>query len=160
MAVRPVRIAVVGERQASPAALRAAEEVGSEIARRGGVLICGGMEGVMEAAARGCTAAGGTVVGVIPTSSATDANPHVTIPIVTGMGEGRNIIIARSAQAVIAIGGSYGTLSEIAFALRLEIAVIGLDTWSLTRPGQTADPICRATSPIDAVDRAWAALKR
>lgn len=160
MTARPVRIAVVGERQAPEALLRVAEQVGDQIARRGGVLVCGGMGGVMEAASRGCAAAGGTVVGILPTPCAADANPHVTIPIVTGMGEGRNIIIARSAQALIAIGGSFGTLSEIAFALRLEVPVIGLDTWSVTRPGQTADPIVRASSPTDAVEQAWSAVLR
>lgn len=157
MSDRPLRIAVVGEREASHETLQRAEEVGTEIGRRGGILICGGMGGVMEAASRGCARAGGVVAGVLPTSSSADANPHVGIPIVTGMGEGRNIIIVRSAHAVIAVGGSYGTLSEIAFALRLEIPVVGLDTWTVARPGQTADPIIRAQSPLEAVELAWAA---
>ena len=150
-----VRIAVVGERDASPELARAAEEIGREIARRGGVLVCGGMGGVMEAAARGASQAGGTVVGIIPTESAKDANPYVTIPIVTGMAEGRNIIVVRSAQAVIAVGGAYGTLSEIALALRLGIPVVGYQTWTLDKAGLDSDPIIRAKRPTDAVEQAW-----
>ncbi|MBV8670015.1 MAG: LOG family protein, partial [Candidatus Eremiobacteraeota bacterium] len=119
----------------------------------------GGMSGVMEAAARGCAEAGGLVVGIVPTAEAQDANDHVSVPIVTGMGEGRNIIIVRSAQAVIAVGGSYGTLSEIALALRLEIPVIGLHTWvfSRERPDEP-DPIVRVTTAAAAVDVAWKAI--
>lgn len=154
-----VRIAVIGERNASQELLSATEHVGKEIARRRAVLICGGMGGVMEAAARGASEAGGIVVGIIPTDSAADANRYVTIPIVTGMGEGRNIIVVRSAHAVISIGGSYGTLSEIALALRLEIPVIGLRTWTFAREPGDRDPVVRVSTPAEAVDRAFAAAK-
>lgn len=153
----PVRVAVVGERQSSAELERAAVEIGREIARRGGIVVCGGMGGVMEAAARGATEAGGTVVGVIPTESAGDANPYVTIPIVTGMNEGRNIIVVRSAQAVIAVGGAFGTLSEIALALRLGIPVVGYETWTLDKPDHFVDPIIRAASPLEAVELALSA---
>ena len=153
------RIAVVGERDASRAIASAAEDVGREIALRGGIMICGGMGGVMEAAARGCKSAGGITVGIIPSADADDANPHIMVPIVTGMGEGRNIIVVRSAQAVIAIGGSYGTLAEIALALRLNIPVIGLHTWIFSREQlDERDPVMRAAHAKEAVDRAWGAL--
>lgn len=158
---RPLRIAVVGERNASADLVAAAEVIGREIARRGGVVVCGGMEGVMEAASRGATAAQGVVVGVLPGPTAGDGNAYVTIPIVTGMGEGRNIIIARTAEAMIAVGGAYGTLSEIAYALNLGVPVIGYQTWVLQRAGQragqTSDPIRRAGSAQEAVEVAWAA---
>jgi uncharacterized protein (TIGR00725 family) len=148
------RIAVVGERNASTELANLAEEVGTLLAAHKAALICGGMGGVMEAAARGCSRAGGIVVGILPTSEASDANPFVTVPIVTGMGEGRNIIVVRSAQAIIAIGGSYGTLSEIAHALHLNIPVIGLRTWVFSRERAEADPIMRVTTAKDAVDKA------
>jgi uncharacterized protein (TIGR00725 family) len=153
------RIAVIGERDASRSLLQDAEDVGREVALRGAILVCGGMGGVMDAAARGCANAGGCVVGIIPTADANDANDYVAVPIVTGMGEGRNIIVVRSAQAVIAVGGSYGTLSEIALALRLGIPVIGLHTWlfSRERPDE-ADPVIRVTTAADAVEAAWNAI--
>ncbi len=151
------RIAVIGERGAPHDLLLLAEEVGTELARRNAILICGGMGGVMEAASRGCRNAGGLVVGILPTESAQDANPYVSIPVVTGMGEGRNIIVVRSAQAVIAIGGSYGTLSEIAFALRLEIPVIGLRTWVFSRERGESDRIVRVADAKAAVERALSA---
>lgn len=154
-----VRIAVVGERNASAGLLAAAEEVGREIARRGGILVCGGMEGVMEAASRGAASEGGIVVGILPGPTAESGNAFVTIPIVTGMGEGRNIIIARTAEALIAVGGAYGTLSEIAHALNLGVPVVGFQTWEVRRPGLETDPMDRAATPQEAVERAWAAAQ-
>jgi uncharacterized protein (TIGR00725 family) len=112
------------------------------------------MGGVMEAAAEGAAAAGGTVIGILPTADAADANAYVAIPVVTGMGEARNAIIARSADAMIAIGGSYGTLSEIALALRFGVPVIGIGTWRVDAPSVDVDPIIRARSPDEAVARA------
>ena len=154
------RIAVVGERDAPLQLLDIAEQVGAELASRNALLVCGGMGGVMEAAARGCTAAGGIVTGIIPSSAASDANHFVTIPIVTGMGEGRNIIVVRSAQAVIAIGGSYGTLSEIALALRLGLPVVGLQTWVFFREQTAADPVVRVSTVKEAVDKALQLARR
>lgn len=148
------RIAVIGERDAAPELLLLSEHVGAELARHGAILICGGMGGVMEAASRGCQQAGGLVVGILPTETAADANPYVDVPIVTGMGEGRNIIIARSAQAAIAIGGSYGTLSEIAFALRLAIPVVALQTWVFSRERGEPDPVVRVSDASAAVEKA------
>jgi len=154
-----LRIAVIGEQQASSSAIATAEEVGRLIAERGGVVVCGGLGGVMEAAARGASSAGGTVVGLLPGESAVDANAYVSIPIPTGMGEARNVIVVRAADAVIAIGGSFGTLSEIAHALRAGLTVVGLETWSLSKPQPFRDPIVRAADPREAVKLAWRAAE-
>ncbi len=108
-----------------------AEEVGEGIARLGAVLLCGGMGGVMLAACRGAKAAGGLTVGILPGNERSQANPYVDIPIATGMGEARNLIIIRSADALVAVGGSYGTLSEIGFALKMGKKVIGIKTWEI-----------------------------
>ena len=147
-------IAVIGGNQCSAAGLRVAEEVGSELARRGAILICGGLSGVMEAACKGAQSAGGITIGVLPGDSRQSANPYVQIPIVTGMGYARNAIIVKSAQAIIAIDGSYGTLSEIGHALQSGIPVIGLNTWALAKNGQQDNSIIPAQSPAEAVDKA------
>lgn len=154
---RPVRIAVIGERETSAPLAEAAEAIGREIARRGGILICGGMGGVMEAASRGAAGGGGIVVGILPTLTAEEGNRYVTIPLATGMHEGRNVLVVRAAEAVIAIGGAYGTLSEIGHALNMGLPVIGYETWTFSRPGREADPIRRAETPRQAVEWAWAA---
>jgi uncharacterized protein (TIGR00725 family) len=149
---RPVRITVVGAGSCDQATASIAERVGSEIARRGGVLVCGGLGGVMEAAARGARLAGGHTVGILPGDSAEDANPHVEIPIPTDMGHARNVINVRAADALIGVGGSYGTMSEIALALKMGIPVVALD------PPFKDDAIVEAGSPEEAVERAFAAL--
>ncbi len=141
-------IGVIGGRQAPERHLQWAEEVGRLIASRGGILITGGLSGVMEAASRGAHRAGGTVVGILPTESTDSANEFVTVPIATGLGIGRNVIIARTAHALIAIGGGYGTLSEIAFALQLGKPVIGLDSWQI-------EGMLRASRPREAVEIAF-----
>ena len=154
-------IAVVGGNEASPENLRLAEEVGQELARRGVVMLCGGFGGVMEAACRGAKQGGGTTVGILPGDDASDANPYVDIPICTGMSYARNVIIVKSAGAVIAVDGAYGTLSEIAHALGEDIPVIGLNTWTLVREGLEDDGIVRAGNAVDAVEKALeAAAKR
>ena len=132
-------ISVIGAGQASDDEAAAAEEIGRRLAEAGAVLICGGLGGVMDAAARGCQAAGGTSVGVLPGDDRTDGSPHLTVRIATGLGEARNAIVARAADAVIAVGGEFGTLSEIALALKMGKPVIGLGTWSLISRD------CRAT---------------
>src|SRR5262245_38988085 len=114
----------------------------------------------MEAASRGAARAGGTVVGLLPGFDARDANRWVTIPIVTGMDQARNVILVRSCDAVIAVGGSYGTLSEIALAMKLGIPVIGLGTWRLAPPGGQRVPLVKARTPDDAVRLALAASQR
>jgi uncharacterized protein (TIGR00725 family) len=124
-------VAVVGAGDASDEARAAAEEVGRLLAERGAVLVCGGLGGVMEAASRGAAGAGGIVVGLVPGDDRRAANPYLTVALSTGLGEMRNPLVVRAADAVIAIAGAYGTLSEIAFALRTGKAVVGIGTWDL-----------------------------
>jgi uncharacterized protein (TIGR00725 family) len=146
------RVAVIGGHECSQQEAKWAEAVGRALAERGAILVCGGGRGVMEAACRGAKQAGGMTVGILPGLDAADANPYVSVPIVTGLGEARNAIIIRTSQAAIAIGGEYGTLSEIAFALKRGLPVAGLDTWELRRAGEVDMAIHRATSPEDAVE--------
>jgi uncharacterized protein (TIGR00725 family) len=153
-------VAVIGGSAPTAEETRAAEAMGRALAERGAVLICGGRGGVMEAACRGAKAAGGLTIGVLPGTHRSEANPYVDIPIVTGIGEARNAIITRTAQAVIAIGGSYGTLSEIAFALRFGVPVVGLETWKMEREGHPPTPIVYAPTPEDAVVQALALARR
>lgn len=141
-------IGVIGASEASSDERETALEVGRQIAGKGAVLLCGGAGGVMEAACMGAHSKGGLTIGIIPGASKSDANRYVDIPVVTGMGHGRNIIVASSCDAVIAIGGGFGTLSEIAFALRLKIPVVGIRTWDVS------SEIKKATGPDEAVDMA------
>ena len=147
-------IAVIGGSQASRKEIRLAEEVGSELAKKGATLVCGGLGGVMEAACRGASSEGGTTIGILPGENRQAANSYVQIPIVTGMGYARNVAVVKSAQAVIAIGGSYGTLSEIGHALQSGIPVIGLNTWSLSKNGKLDSSIIPAENPAEAVEKA------
>ena len=147
-------VAVIGSGQCSEEEARLAEEVGHELARHGAILVCGGLGGIMEAACKGASTAGGITIGILPGTSRDAANPYVTIPLATGIGYARNMVVAKSAQAVIAISGNYGTLSEISLALQSNIPVIGLRTWSLLRDGKSADPIILAQSPVEAVEKA------
>ncbi len=147
-------VAVIGGSQCSKKEAQLAEEVGRELARREAILICGGLGGIMKTACKGASAEGGTTVGIIPGDNRQAANPYIQIPIVTGLGEARNVIVVKSVQAVIAIGGSYGTLSEISYALKNGIPVIGLNTWSLSKNGRQDKSIILAQSPAEAVDKA------
>ena len=147
-------IAVIGGGQCSKEEATSAEEVGRELARRGTILICGGLGGVMEAACKGAYSEGGVTIGILPGENRQAANPYVQIPLVTGIGYARNIIVVKSAQAVIAIGGSYGTLSEIAHALQSNIPVVSLNTWSLAINGTQDNSIITAQSPAEAVNKA------
>ncbi len=124
-------IAVVGDGQCPEEIADRAEAVGRAIAEAGAVLVCGGLGGVMEAACRGAREQGGTTIGILPGLDPEDANPFVDIPIVTGMGQNRNLLVVASAGAVVAVSGGYGTLSEIALALKHGIPVVGLGTWPL-----------------------------
>ena len=153
-------ISVIGAGQASDDEMAAGEEIGRLLAEAGAVLICGGLGGVMDAAARGCGSAGGTSVGILPGDDRTHGSPHLTVRISTGLGEARNAIVARAADAVIAVGGEFGTLSEIALALKMGKPVVGLGTWSLDLEGLPGDPLQRANDPADAVARALAAAER
>ncbi|MDZ7344463.1 MAG: TIGR00725 family protein [candidate division KSB1 bacterium] len=139
-------IAVIGGSHCSAEIYELARQVGREIARTGAMLICGGLFGVMEAACRGAKEAGGTTIGILPGRDKTEANDFVDIPIVTGLNDARNVIIARSADGVIAVDGEYGTLSEIAFALKFGKPVVGLQV-AFDLPG-----IAPATTATQAID--------
>ncbi len=147
-------VAVIGGGQCSKEEALLAEAVGRELARRGVTLICGGLGGIMEAACRGAAIESGLTVGILPSDDPATANPYVRIPIASGVGFARNIAVVKSAQAVIAIDGDYGTLTEIAFALKSGIPVIGLNTWALSRKGQEDKSIIQAEDAVDAVEKA------
>jgi len=153
-------IGVIGDSSCSPEEAKLAESVGELLAQRGATIVCGGLGGVMEAVCRGAKSKGGLTVGILPGKNSSTANPWVDIPLVTGLGEARNVVVAKSAQAIIAIGGNYGTLSEIAYALKSSTPVIGLNTWSLSRNGQEDDSIIKAQSATEAVDKAISLVKR
>jgi uncharacterized protein (TIGR00725 family) len=144
-------VAVVGPGEATPADLTAAGAVGSELARAGAVLVCGGLGGVMEAACRGAREAGGTTVGILPGADRAAANPFVDVAIATGLGEARNALVVRSADALVAVGRGYGTLSEIALALKARKRVVALDSWDI-------DGVESAATPEQAVTAALAPL--
>lgn len=151
----PTYVAVCGPDPAPPEVTAHAEEVGRLLARAGAILVCGGMGGTMEAAARGVHAEGGTSIGILPGSSRSAANPYLTLSIATGMGEIRNTLIVRSSDVVIAVAGEFGTLSEISFALKTGVPVVGLNTWLLSKTGiDVTDPIVRASTAQDAVEHA------
>jgi uncharacterized protein (TIGR00725 family) len=157
---RPRRIAVIGAGSPNADSEAQALAVGREIARRGAVLVCGGLGGVMAAAARGAREAGGLSIGVLPGSDAHHANPWIDIPIATGMGDGRNLIVASAGDAVVAIGGQLGTLSEICFALLRGRPVVTLGSWDLdgvqdARRLESAGAVLEAAeTPEQAVTRA------
>ncbi len=140
-------VAVVGPGAATPDQSDAAEQVGRRLAEAGAIVVCGGLGGVMEAACRGAASAGGTTIGLLPGAERDAANAWVRVAIPTGLGELRNGLIVRSADAVIAVGGAYGTLSEVALALKTGVPVIGLGTWPI-------DGIRAVDTPRAAVERA------
>ena len=147
-------VAVIGGSDIDTKIAVLAREVSREVARRGGVLLCGGLGGVMAAAAQGATEAGGVSLGILPDADRRRANPYLTYSIATNLGHARNMLIAHSADALIAVDGSYGTISEAAIALKLGKPVIALEVaWDL--PG-----LRRATSPQEAVAAAWEAVGR
>jgi len=133
-------IGVIGGAKCSRGVRKLAEEVGRGIAQAGAVLICGGVGGVMEAACRGARQAGGTTVGILPGSDRSEGNRFLTVAVATGLGEARNLAIIRTADVLIAVGGSYGTLSEIGFALKMGKPVIGLETWKIGGIEMAATP--------------------
>lgn len=155
--VKPL-VAVVGGSECSAAEGDVAEEVGRRLAQAGAIVLCGGLTGVMEAVAKGVRAGGGLTIGILPGNDPADANRFIDVPLATGMGEMRNALIVRAAGAVIAIGGSYGTLSEIALALRIGTPVVGLrdrfaGTVKIPRASDAAAAVelalARATRPRD-----------
>jgi uncharacterized protein (TIGR00725 family) len=154
--LREPYVAVVGPSAGTPAELALGDAVGRGLAEAGAVLVCGGMGGVMEAAAGGAMNAGGKTVGILPTSSRLEGNPYLTVAVATGMGEARNAIVVRTADVVIAIHGEFGTLSEIALALKMGRPVVGLGTWELMKAGEAVESIVRAKNAEDAVAKALA----
>lgn len=144
-----------GEKDASEESLKLAEEVGGLIAKASAVLVCGGRKGIMEAAAKGAKSEGGLTIGILPGNNREDANPYIDIPIVTDLGFARNKMVVANGDAVIAIGGKYGTLSEIAFAFVQGKPVIGLNTWELIRgDGKRDKNIIPVRTPQEAVETA------
>jgi len=153
-------VAVVGAGDAGPDDRAVAEDLGRELARRGAVVVCGGLGGVMEAVCRGARGAGGRTVGILPGDDRRQANPYVEVPVATGLGEARNLVVVRTADVVVAVGGGLGTLSEIAFALRLGTPVVGIATWELSKGGRPVDAILRVTTAAEAADAALQATLR
>ena len=130
MMKRTAHIGVIGAGQCSQELYEVARELGHGIGRNKWVLFCGGLGGVMEAAAEGCSQGGGMTVGLLPGNDKDSANPFIRLPVPTGLGEGRNLLVVRASDIVVAIAGGYGTLSEIGLALKIGKPVVGLKTWS------------------------------
>ncbi len=148
-----IAVAVVGPGECSAEEERIAEDLGRRLAEAGALVVTGGLGGVMAAACRGARSAGGTTVGLLPGESRAEANRWVSVAVPTGLGEGRNLLVARAADVLVAVGGEYGTLSEIALALKLGRPVVGLGTWELRRHGHAElDPgVHSAADPAKAV---------
>ncbi len=147
-------VAVVGSGEATGELYEKAHEVGRHVAEKGGIVVCGGLSGVMEAAARGATEAGGTSIGILPDEERKRANPYLSYAITTGTGHARNLAVVCSGDVVIAVGGEYGTLSEIGLALKVGRPVVSLMSWEL--PGH----VTVASSPEEAAEAAFAVAKR
>ena len=147
-----LHVAVIGGGHAGDEDCDRAARVGRALAEAGAVVVCGGLGGVMAAACRGARDGGGTSVGILPGADRDGANEYVDVAVATGMGEGRNIMVVRNADAVVAVGGEFGTLSEVALALQAGIPVIGLDTWELSKRGRPARGVLEAKNPEEAAD--------
>jgi uncharacterized protein (TIGR00725 family) len=153
-------VGIIGASRASEELEELAEEVGAEVARSGAAVVCGGLTGVMEAACRGARSEGGLTIGIIPSDDRRDANPHVQVPVVTGMGMSRNIVVVKTADVLIAVGGEYGTLSEIAYALNMHKKVFSLRSWELQKARPEDIPnLVHVTEPREAVRLALESLK-
>ena len=146
---RPRYVSVVGPGDADEEIYGLAREVGRLAARRGGIVVCGGLAGVMEAAARGATEAGGVAVGILPDEDRQKANPYLSYSIAAGIGQARNLAVVCSADAVVAVGGGYGTLSEIGLAKKVGRPVVALRGWDI------GEHVVVASSPEEAVERAF-----
>jgi uncharacterized protein (TIGR00725 family) len=157
MSRQRIQIAVIGASEGEAEILRDAERVGRGIAEAGAVLVCGGLTGVMEAASRGAADADGTVLAVLPSLSPADANPYVTHAVATGTGHARNLAVVASGEAVIAVGGEWGTLSEIAYARKLGRPVVALQSWPLRNRAGTDLGITEAETAEEAVKAALSA---
>jgi len=145
------RIAVCGAAEADAFSYEQARQVGRLLAQAGAVLLCGGRGGVMEAACRGAKEAGGLTIGILPGPFRGDANPYVDVAIATDMGQARNAVIVRTADSVIAVGGEYGTLTEIAMALKMGKRVVALNSWRIQREGRFDERIIYARDAQEAL---------
>ena len=146
-------MSVVGSGEASGGLYSKAREVGRLVAGRGGTVVCGGRSGVMEAAARGATEAGGIAIGILPDEDRKEANEYLTYSVATGTGHARNLAVVCSGDVVVAVGGEYGTLSEIGLALKVGRPVVALMSWDL------GEHVAVASSPEEAVEAAFASLR-
>ncbi|MFA5866791.1 MAG: TIGR00725 family protein [Actinomycetota bacterium] len=155
----PIYIAVVGSGQCTDEVKAEAREVGRLVAAAEAILICGGLGGVMDAAAEGAKSAGGMTVGILPDHIRVGASRFLDVSIPSGMGEMRNALVVRAADAIIAVHGEYGTLSEIALAMKTGKPVIGLNTWEFSRPNSDIESLIRAKTPKEAVDMAITAVR-
>ena len=151
---RSLYVAVVGSGEATGKLYEQAREVGRLVSGKGGIVVCGGLSGVMEAAARGATEAGGTAIGILPDEDREKANPYLSNSVATGMGHARNLAVVCSGDVVVAVGGEYGTLSEIGLALKVGRPVVSLMSWEL--PGH----VTVASAPEEAAEAAFAVAKR
>ncbi|MFL2784189.1 MAG: TIGR00725 family protein [Dehalococcoidia bacterium] len=149
-------ISVIGESKATDQNYSIAEKVGVLIARSGATLVCGGLDGVMEAACKGAKSAGGSTIGILPGLSKNEANQWIDIPICTGLGDARNIVVVRTGSAVIAIGGAYGTLSEIGHALSDGKPIFALNSWEITKSGIQDPLLTHCKNEKEAVEKALA----
>jgi uncharacterized protein (TIGR00725 family) len=159
---RGPQVAVIGKGEPDAQLERLAEDVGLRLARAGAAVVCGGLGGVMEAAARGAREGEGEVIGILPGEDPAEANPYVTHAVATGIGHARNLAVVASADAVIAIGGEWGTLAEIGFARRLGRPVVTLGSWTVSGSGamDRGPGIETATGPAEAVELALARARR
>ena len=149
-------ISVIGESKATDQNYSIAEKVGVLIARSGATLVCGGLDGVMEAACKGAKSAGGSTIGILPGLSKNEANQWIDIAICTGLGDARNIVVVRTGSAVIAIGGAYGTLSEIGHALSDGKPIFALNSWEITKSGIQDPLLTHCKNEKEAVAKALA----
>ena len=152
-------VGVAGASRPEPALVAQAEQLGRRLAEGGAVVVCGGGPGVMEAVCRGARSAGGTTVGLLPGLDRAEGNPYLTVSLPTGLDQGRNLLLVRSSDALVAVGGGFGTLSEIALALRTGTPVVGLATWSLHLDAGRVDAFPVAADPDTAADLALEAAR-
>jgi uncharacterized protein (TIGR00725 family) len=152
-------IGVAGASQPDAALVALAETLGQRLAGAGATVVCGGGTGVMTAVCRGARAAGGTTVGLLPGADRSGGNPYLTVALPTGLGEGRNLLLVRASDALVALGGGFGTLSEIALALRTGVPVVGLATWSLVLAGKPVAAFPVVDTPEEAARLALEAAR-
>ena len=149
---RPPIVTVIGSAKCTPEQSKTAETVGRLLAEKGAILVCGGRGGVMEAACRGAAQVGGFTIGILPGTDPQEGNRYLTVVIPTGLGNARNALVVQAGQAIIAIGGSYGTLSEIGLAFKIGRRVIGLGTWRATNPDDQSLGLIKVQTPEEAVN--------